>query len=150
MSDTAAGILADLAVARKSLDEWECGHIAIDVYTSLSNDITKSINFTETIGHGKLAPRCGRRDDSNCYWLKAEWKQNDDNIRQTLIIPYFVAAASHSGCRIHGFWDHTRQCIRFQCFRYRKNNPKYNTEYYITKVRPPKKLKNSTSPPSKG
>ena len=57
MSDTAAGVLADLAVARKTLDEWECGPIAIDVCTSLSNDITKSINFTETIGHGKFAPQ---------------------------------------------------------------------------------------------
>ena len=117
------------------------------MYTSLSNDITKSINFTETIGHGKSAPRCGRRDDSNCYWLKAEWKQNNDNIRQTLIIPYFVGAASHAGFRIHGCWDHTRQCIRFQCFRYKKNNSSYNIDYYQTKVRLPKKLKYSTSPP---
>jgi hypothetical protein len=147
MSDTAAGVLADLAVARKTLDEWECGPMAIDVCTSLSNDITKSINFTETIGHGKKAPRSGKRDDGNCYWLKAEWNQNDDNVRQTLIIPYFVGVASHAGCRIHGSWDPDRQCIRFQCFRSKKNNSQYTIDYYNTKIRPKKKLKHSSSPP---
>ena len=146
MSDTTAGVLADLAVARKTLDEWECGPMAIDVCTSLSNDITKSINFTETIGHGKKAPRSGKRDDGNCYWLKAEWNQNDDNVRQTLIIPYFVGVASHAGCRIHGSWDPDRQCIRFQCFRSKKTIP--NTPLIITTPRSgQKKTKTFLTPP---
>ena len=92
MAVTAAGLLADLAVARKTLNEWECGPITIDVCNSSSNDITKSINFTETIGHQRRVPKTGRRDDDNCYWLNAEWNRNDDDIRQTLIIPYFVSA----------------------------------------------------------
>ena len=61
MSDTAAGEINDGAVptatgvliTRKTLDEWECGPITIDVCNSSSNDIAKSINFTETIGHKK-------------------------------------------------------------------------------------------------
>ena len=97
---TATGVLNDLAIARKTLDEWECGPIAIDVCNSSSNDISKSIKFTETIGHQKRVPKSGRRDNDNCYWLNAQWDRNDDNIGQTLIIPYFVDAASHVGCRI--------------------------------------------------
>ena len=54
MSDTtAAGVLNDLAITRKTLDDWECGPITIDVCNSSSNDILKTINFTETIGYQK-------------------------------------------------------------------------------------------------
>ena len=152
MSVTAAGVLADLAVARKTLDEWECGPITIGVCNSSSDDISKSINFTETIGHQKRVPKSGRRDNDNCYWLNAEWNRNDDNIRQTLIIPFFVAVASHAGYRIHvhGCWDHRKKSIRFQCFRGKKNYSSYSIDHYKTKVRPQKKLKNSTSPLLKG
>ena len=132
MAVTAAEVLADLAIARKTLNEWECGPITIDVCNSSSNDISKSINFTETIGHQRRVPKTGRRDDDNCYWLNAEWNRNDDDIRQTLIIPYFVSAASHAGCRIHGSWEHRFKSIRFQCFRGKKNYSSYCIDYYNT------------------
>mmetsp|Transcript_19502 Transcript_19502/g.46791 ORF Transcript_19502/g.46791 Transcript_19502/m.46791 type:complete len:398 (+) Transcript_19502:270-1463(+) len=118
MAVTAAGLLADLAVARKTLNEWECGPITIDVCNSSSNDISKSINFTETIGHQRRVPKT-----------------------------YFVSAASHAGCRIRGSWEHKFGSIRFQCFRGKKNYSSYSIDYYNTKQRPKKKLKNATSPP---
>ena len=147
MAVTAAGLLSDLAVARKTLNEWECGPITIDVCNSSSNDITKSINFTETIGYQKYAPRSSWRNDDNCYWLNAEWNRNDNDIRQNTIIPYFVAAASYAGCRIQGSWFPKKYFIRFSCFLGRKNYSNYATDYYTSKVRPQKKLKKSSSSP---
>ena len=56
---TATGVLNDLAIAKKNLNEWESSPITIDVCNSSSNDIAKSINFTETIGHKKEYPSLG-------------------------------------------------------------------------------------------
>ena len=66
MSDIAVGVLADLALAMKNLDDWECGPMPIDICASLSDAMPKSINFTETIGHRANVPRSRKRDDFNC------------------------------------------------------------------------------------
>jgi len=54
----------------------------------------------------------------------------------------------HAGCRIHGSWAPRFKSIRFQCFCGKKNYSSYCIDYYKTKQRLPKKLKNTTSPPA--
>ena len=114
--------------------------MAINVCTSLSDDMPKSINFTETLDHRKKAPRSGKRDDLTCFWLKAEWNQNDNSVRQTHIIPYFVGVVSHAGCRITGSWNPSLKCIRFRCFCAKLNDVHTDNDHFV-KRRPTKKLK---------
>ena len=45
--------------------KWKAGPISISVATSLTDDNPKIINLSDTIGHGKYAPRKGKRNDDN-------------------------------------------------------------------------------------
>ena len=97
--------------------KWKAGPISISVATSLTDDNPKIINLSDTIGHGKYAPRKGKRNDSNCYWLPPSLHENNADIRQNLIHPMFVLACREAGFIVHAEYESKLQAIRFSCKR---------------------------------
>ena len=83
-----AGTLDILGETRKELEEWECNRMDILVATSFTDGTLVTINFSDTIGHSKHAPKPEKRDDSNCIWLDPEWRENSDVFRSNTIIPF--------------------------------------------------------------
>lgn len=149
MAPTTTGTL-DLpaeAEARKEPDGWDrCGRMEISVATSFTNDAPVTIDFSDTIGHGKGAPRREKRNDGNCYWLRPEWRENSEGFRARVILPFFIGAASEAGFRINGGWDPRFDNVYFRCIRGRRNDRRKNREA-TAKRRSKMKLKNPNAKP---
>ena len=84
MSLTVLGILDSIDEARKKLNDWDCGPMTISVAEPLADGTTKSINFTNTLGHRKHIPPSDKRSEDYCYWLNPEWKENIKTFLQKL------------------------------------------------------------------
>ena len=141
-----AGTLDILGETRKELEEWECNRMDILVATSFTDGTLVTINFSDTIGHSKHAPKPEKRDDSNCIWLDPEWRENSDVFRSNTIIPFFVSAASKAGFRISGGWEPKYNVIQFRCIRGKRNDQHKNQKDAL-KQRPKKKLKKPNAQP---
>ena len=115
--------------------KWKAGPISISVATSLTDDNPKIINISDTIGHGKYAPRKGKRNDSNCYWLPSTLNENNDDVRQTLIHPMFVLACREAGFIVHAEYEPSMQAIRFSCKRGKRHDEAKQKKYLAGKPR---------------
>ena len=64
-----ADAFKQLTSLQKDSKTWETGPTTLVVATSLIDDTPKTIDFSTTVGHGKHAPKVGKRDDTNCFFL---------------------------------------------------------------------------------
>ena len=78
---------------------WKSGPVVITVAMSLSNDESKNINLTSTIGHGKYCPKPGKQMDANCHWLPIDLDKNNETFRTEEPTPGSSRHASRLGFR---------------------------------------------------
>ena len=90
MAESFSQCLGDLFTEQRKAYQWSAGSIYVTIATSLSDDESKVIDLTPTLGKNKKYPPEGKRDDINYYWLSRELSQNNDVFHQTNISPIFT------------------------------------------------------------
>lgn len=124
--------------------KWISGDIHVDVATSLVDDEPMRINLSETIGHGRAAPRAGKRDDGNCYWLPRRFNQNTSEFRRGELHPMFVRACHAAGFLVHAEWNGAGGCIQFRCLFSKCNDVERQR---LDKEKRPRNVRDPTRPP---
>ena len=126
MDESFSQCLGDLFTEQRKAYQWSAGSIYVTIATSLSNDESKVINLTPTLGKNKNTPQKGKRDDTNCYWLSSELSQNNEAFRQTNIYPIFIRACALAGFKVFGSYSPLRKAVYFLCSRSQYHNEEEN------------------------
>ena len=122
MAESFSQCLGDLFTEQRKAYQWSAGSIYVTIATSLSDDESKVIDLTPTLGKNKNTPQKGKRDDKNCYWLLSELSQNNEAFRQTRIYPIFVRACALAGFKVFGSYSPARKAVYFLCSRSKYHN----------------------------
>ena len=77
-----ADAFRQLTSLQKDSKTWGTGPTTLVVATSLTDDTPKTIDFSTTVGHGKHAPKVGKRADTNCFFLPKKYNKNDQSFRE--------------------------------------------------------------------
>jgi hypothetical protein len=147
-----ADAFKQLTSLQKDSKTWETGPTTLVVATSLINDTPKTIDFSTTVGHGKHAPKVGKRDDTNCYFLPKMFNKNDQSFREDNIHGIFVRLCHAAGFTVHAEYTRATKSIRFSCIKGRFHNEEQNKKDVAKKSRdsvqnpnlPPKSRKTKT------
>ena len=128
MVESFSQCLGELFTEQHKAYQWVTGSIHVSVATSLSDDESKVIDLTPTLGHNRNTPQKGMRNDTNCYWLSSKLSQNNDTFRKTVIYPIFVRACAIAGFKIFGSYSDVqgRKVVYFLCFRSQYHDEKKN------------------------
>ena len=128
MVESFSQCLGELFTEQHKAYQWATGSIHVSVATSLSDDESKVIDLTPTLGHNRNTPQKGMRNDTNCYWLSSKLSQNNDTFRKTVIYPIFVRACTIAGFKIFGSYSDVqgRKVVYFLCFRSQYHDEKKN------------------------
>ena len=142
MDESFSQCLGDLFSEQRKAYQWSAGSIYVTIATSLSNDESKVIDLTPTLGKNKNTPQKGKRDDTNCYWLSSELSQNNEAFRQTNIYPIFIRACALAGFKVFGSYSPLRKAVYFLCSRSQYHNEESNKIAAAKRIR----TKKTTAP----
>ena len=121
-----ADVFKQLTSLQRDSNTWVTGPMSLVVATSLTDDTPKTIDFSATVGHGKKAPKKGKRDDTNCFFLPKKYNKNDTSFREDNIHGIFVRMCHAAGFTVHAEWNKEIQGIKFSCIKGRYHNEEQN------------------------
>ena len=110
---------------------WTSGPINIQVSTSLSNDTSRIINLTPSIGHGKKNRH--RPYDSNSWFLSSTLNENNKEFRSKHIHPILVSACGKVGFKVTCRYIKSIKKIRVECQRGQFHNEEKNQKMHSKK-----------------